>query len=150
MRIRVAVTFFAIFLALPLAGLTQEPSGNRSPASAEDCAALAVIMDGVRGRIFSGDTPMAAYSFGVDCDWKALGVAPPIVEPPTPPASGVIVHFLFSHVGPDTGENRSFQLTVSGRNLKGPGGFGQVYQCTANKLNGKWGSTGCKATLFAD
>ena len=84
-----------LLLAFPLAAcVTPAPTRSNtppaaaaqnnipSPASANDCAVIAVVAHG--NRDIRGDPPISSKSYGADCDWNALGIIGLRVAPPDP------------------------------------------------------------------
>ena len=113
-----------------------------SPASANDCAVIAVVAHG--NRDIRGDPPMSYKSYGADCDWSALDVIGLRVAPPDPGPyyEGVRLFFKPPEYS-DGGSEATINWSMNGNG--GPGRyFFADYKCSAEKRAGKWQFVSCK------
>lgn len=141
MTSRIALVALAAILFSPIAASAQSPART----GAEDCAVLAVVgEEKMHWREQSPDLPMYTKSYGVDCDFKAMGIKhfdiPPL--PPGPYYQGVRFAFEKPSYSPD-----GLQATVTysiGENRSRTQYFFALSYCTARKSSGVWRSTGCK------
>jgi hypothetical protein len=115
------------------------------PASAEDCAVIAAVgEDRLKWRAQLPDMDMFAKSYGVDCDFRVLGIKDFKIPAlgPGPYYSGV--RFSFSH---PTYSADGLKATID-YNIGGNGGptsyFYSGYKCTAEKRQGRWQSVACQ------
>ena len=76
-KIAIALVNFSLWAgsAIPLAAFAQDKPDQPPRATAEDCAVIAAVGEGqLHWREKSPDSAMYARSFGVDCDFKSMGI----------------------------------------------------------------------------
>ena len=142
MMFRARLAAITAFSALPFAVMAQDNAPG--PASAEDCAVIAAVgEDRLKWREQLPDMDMFAKSYGVDCDFKALGIKDFKIPAlgPGPYYSGVRFSFSRPAYSAD-----GLQATID-YNMGGNGGpteyFYTGYKCTAQKRGQRWQSVAC-------
>ena len=140
---RALMVMSLLLTGAPLAARAED--GAPAHASAEDCAAMVPILQYARGRVFDAGVPMASTSYGVDCDWKALGFAPSVVTSDNYQNSDSGFNFSIANPPlPNDGRTREFTLTLVGWNRSAKGGLYDVHKCTTKKQNGRWQFVSCR------
>ena len=126
-------------MIFPFAAFAQPALPPPVQTSAEDCAAMAVTLQpslfdlgGFRGDMFN----MSEGSYGVDCDWKALGVEAPRI---TSVKSGAI----------SGSKSRIRRITRDQATwTDGHGVWLATGYCEAEKNAGKWQRRGCDIGMY--
>lgn len=129
-------------LTAPLQALAQDAAW---PASPDDCAVMAEV--GKAKFHWGGaksDTPLGARSFGLDCDWKGLGIKGVTIAPPDPGSYYDGLRLSFQRpVYVAGGQRAAITFGVSGS--KGPKTyFSTGSTCTVEKHNGQWQFVSCQ------
>ena len=132
-----------LFLTLPLAAcMTPQQAAN-----ANDCAVIGVIARG-QWKAALPDVPMNAKSFGVSCDWTALGLAQPVItnedhpslsfsySPPVYSADALQATVNYSYGGDHSAQGHPEQYFYTGS------------KCTAEKRGGKWQFIACRMSYI--
>jgi len=145
MTVRTALVGLIACSAMPVAALAQSPPDQPARASAQDCAVIAAVgEDRLKWHKRSPEMPMFAQSYGVDCDWKAMGIKDLNIPPlgPGPYYPGVRFSFSKPVYSPD-GLQATVTYTIGGNG--GPASyFFSMSYCKAEKVDGQWQSAGCK------
>jgi hypothetical protein len=135
------------FSAIPLAAFAQDMP-NQPLATGEDCAVIAAVgEDRLHWREKSPDSAMYARSFGVDCDFKNMGIKDfdiPAVGPGRYPVfSGL--RFSFSRPTYSTDYlTATIFYSFFANDGQHPSPFFSGYRCTAKRAgNDLWTAT-CK------
>jgi hypothetical protein len=143
------VTIYARLVALAVLStlaVAATAQVNSSPnASADDCAVIGAI---AQGQGSWPSAPMSAKSFGVACDWKALGLPQPAItteehpglsfgySQPVYSADGLQATVNYSYGGDHSAQGHPEQYFYTGS------------KCTAQKRDGKWQSLGCRMSFI--
>jgi hypothetical protein len=144
---RYLAAFVTILAGLPALYFWQSSAAlahNTSHASADDCAVLAQASKALQQTGDKKDAPMSPTSYGVDCDWKAFGIAAPVVAPVVSGPYYPGVRFSFTRpIYAANGLEATTDYTMGGNG--GPTDYFYVgYRCTAQKHDGRWQPAACK------
>ena len=132
--------------ALPFAAFAQPISPSPVPTNADDCASIAVMLGAPLPDLPGNKGDMAAGSYGVDCDWKALRVKPPAI-------ATVKSKYFFWFVkpnDPNDGQKRRIERDqgFGGKGKDERGGTLVVGYCDAEKKSGKWQLVTCESGMY--
>jgi hypothetical protein len=132
------------FTLLPFAAIGQTAEAPPPPASAQDCEILAAAG---RAQLDWGQAApsqmMRRQSFGVDCNWAAMGLAPPTIAPPSDGPYYEGIRFAFSK--PVYTGGTSATVIVGHIGNGGPKTyFIASYICTVTRQDGAWGHASCR------
>jgi hypothetical protein len=142
MSIRVGIAVLAAIF--PFAAFAQITTVTSGQTSAEDCAAIgAILQDPSANHPQLTLSFMAAGSYGMDCDWKAIGVQAPRT---TSENKGGIYSFVNPGNAND-GKLREFELHYVFYGKDGTSyGTGKSTHCSARKQDGRWRFDACTRT----
>jgi hypothetical protein len=153
-KIAIALVSFSLWAvsAIPLTAFAQDKPDQPPRATTEDCAVIAAVgEDQLHWREKSPDSAMYARSFGVDCDFKSMGIKDFDI-----PALGSGRYPVFS------GLRFSFSRPIYSRDFitatifysffandgQHPSPFFSGYRCTAKRVgNNLWTAT-CKLSAI--
>lgn len=146
MSIRIRLAVLAAFSVFTIAVVAQPIAPSSVPTSDEDCAAIAAMLGAPLSDLPGGKGDMATGSYGVDCDWKALGVKPPTV------ASAKTKYFFWFVKPNDPGDSQRRRIErdqgFGGKGKDERGGTLAVGYCDAEKRDGKWQLVTCDTGMY--
>ena len=146
MTIHIRLAVLVAFSVLPFAAVAQPTAPSSVPTSAEDCAAIAVMLGASLPDLPGGKGDMAKGSYGVNCDWKALGVKPPTI------ASTKSKYFFWfvKPNDPNDGQRRRIERDqgFGGKGKDERGGTLAVGYCDAEMKSGKWQLVTCDTGMY--
>ena len=142
MSVRIIVLFL---IALSIRSLdTQAESIANGQNNSEACQVIGAIAR-AQWKSAAPDAPMSDKSFGVDCDWKALGLPQPAItkpgeqasptftcSPPVYSADGLQATVNYSYGGDHSAQGHPEQYFYTGS------------KCMAEKRDGQWRFLGCR------
>ncbi|MEP6829838.1 MAG: hypothetical protein ABI963_05835 [Rhizomicrobium sp.] len=137
-----AVCALAAFAGPPLQAWAQDAEW---PPSADDCAIIGVVGKAeFHWGAAKSNTPLGSRSFGVDCDFKGLGLKGVIIAPPDrgPYFKGLRLSFQ-RPVYAANGQHAAITFGINGN--AGPKSyFSTGSTCTVEKRDGKWQFVSCQ------
>jgi hypothetical protein len=136
------LAILAAFLVLPFRAIAQDKAPSH--ASTDDCAVLAEASKALQKTGDKNDAPMSPTSYGVDCNWKAFGMAAPVVASVVSGPYYPGVRFSFTRpIYAANGLQATTDYTMGGNG--GPASYFYVgYRCTTQKRDGRWQNAACK------